>query len=53
MHDFAVEFSEIEAGDAVVGVGIDAVGLCVKSVLVAFEWKARDVQHTFIFSVVL
>jgi hypothetical protein len=53
LHDFAVEFSEVEALDAVVRVGVDAV--CLWFLLVC--WLERQSEgndaHTFIFSVVL
>jgi len=35
LHDLAVEFGKVEAGDAVVGVGVDAVSLHLLSSVVA------------------
>jgi hypothetical protein len=39
LHDFAVEFGEVEAGDAVVGVGVDAV--CLDILLVLSSGKQK------------
>jgi hypothetical protein len=38
LHDFAVEFGKVDAGDAVVGVGVDAV--CLWCLLVL--WRGRQ-----------
>jgi hypothetical protein len=53
LHDFAVEFGKVEAGDAVVGVGVDAVCLWCLLVLSSGKHDMESDGHTFIFSVVL
>jgi hypothetical protein len=53
LHDFAVEFGKVDAGDAVVGVGVDAVCLWCLLVLWSGKHDMESDGRTFIFSVVL